>query len=111
MQKWMAEDWEFELTAIEGKARHCRLGLEEGDKFVFQYECPAGICPRVMIELFTWCEIIRNGGDWTYRGCEEKYKMNNISCPCGCVKFNLTAKPINRDENGVYNGISCRPSE
>ena len=111
MKKWMAEDWEFELTAIEGKARHCRLGLEEGDKFVFQYECPAGICPRVMTELFTWCEIIRNGGDWTYRGCEEKYKMNNISCPCGCVKFNLTAKPINRDENGVYNGISCRPSE
>lgn len=41
MQKWCTEDWQFELTATEGKAGHCRLGLEKGDKFVFSYECPA----------------------------------------------------------------------
>ena len=35
MKKWVVEDWEFELTAIEGKASHCRLGLEKGDKFTF----------------------------------------------------------------------------
>ena len=35
MQKWCTEDWQFELTAIEGRAGHCRLGLEKGDKFVF----------------------------------------------------------------------------
>ena len=110
MKKWMAEDWEFELTVTEGKARHCRIGLEEGDKFIFQYACPADICPRVMMELYTLCTVISCGGDWTYRGCKEKYELD-MKCPCQCIKFHLLAKPINRDENGVYNGISCRPGE
>ena len=38
MKKWVTEEWQFELTAIEGKAGHCRLGIEKGDKFVFSYE-------------------------------------------------------------------------
>lgn len=59
MQKWCTEDWQFELTAIEGKAGHCRLGLEKGDKFIFSYECPAGMCPKTMIRVYTWCEVIR----------------------------------------------------
>ena len=48
MKKWVVEDWEFELTAIEGKAAHCRLGLEKGDIFTFAYECPAGMCHTQM---------------------------------------------------------------
>jgi hypothetical protein len=32
MKKWVTEDWEFELTATDGKAGYCRLGLEKGDK-------------------------------------------------------------------------------
>lgn len=51
MNKWVTEDWKFELTVAEGKARDCRLGIEKGDKFGFSYECPEGICPRVMTEL------------------------------------------------------------
>ncbi len=35
MKKWVVEDWEFELTAFDGKAAHCRLGIEKGDQFVF----------------------------------------------------------------------------
>lgn len=53
MKKWMAEDWQFELTVTEGKAEHCRLGIEKGNRSFFSYECPAGICPRVMMEVFT----------------------------------------------------------
>ena len=31
MRKWCTEDWrEFELTTTDGKAGHCRLGLEKG---------------------------------------------------------------------------------
>ena len=102
MNKWIAEDWEFELTVIEGEARHCRSGLEKGDKFVFQYECPAGLCPRIMVELFTWCEVIRCGGDFTHRGRDnEKFAMD-ISCPLKGIKFHLRANPINRDENGEF---------
>lgn len=104
MKKWMAEDWEFEITVVEGKAQNCRLGIEEGDKFVFEYECPANFCPRAMIEIFTWCEVIRCGGDFTARGGKEKYEMT-LWCPCRCIHFQLVAKPINRDENGKYIGI------
>ena len=68
--------WEFELTATDGKAGHCRLGLKKGDKFVFRYECPAGMCPKAMIQVYTWCEVVRCGGDFTYRGNKEKYEMD-----------------------------------
>lgn len=46
MNKWVTEDWEFELTAIDGKAAHCRLGIEKGDKFIFSYECPLECSPE-----------------------------------------------------------------
>lgn len=28
MKKWMAEDWQFEVTVTDGFAEDCRLGLE-----------------------------------------------------------------------------------
>lgn len=110
MKKWVVEDWEFELTATDGKAGSCRLGLEKGDKFVFQYECPAGICPRVMTQLYTWCEVIRCGGDFTLRGSRQKYELD-MSCPCSCIKFHLKANPINRDENGMPIANNPRPED
>ena len=61
----MAEDWQFEVTVTDGFAEDCRLGLEKGDKFTFEYGCPADFCPRAMAEIFTWCEVIRCGGDFT----------------------------------------------
>lgn len=93
MQKWCTEDWQFELTAIEGNAGHCRLELEKGDKFVFSYECPAGMCPKTMIKVYTWCEVIRCGGDFTYRGEKEKYEMN-IPCADGLYSFILKQFPL-----------------
>ena len=99
MQKWVTEDWSFTLTVTDGKAAHCRVGLETGDTFVFSYACPEGICPRVMTELFTWCEVIRCGGDFTYRGMADKYEMDFV-CPCGCISLHLKAAPVNRDAGG-----------
>jgi len=99
MKKWVVEDWEFELTALDGKAANCRLGIEIGDRFVFSYGCPAGICPRVMTEVYTWCEVIRCGGDFTHRGSKHPYEMD-MKCPCMSIDFHLNAYPINRDENG-----------
>lgn len=46
MQKWVTEDWGFELTVTEGKAGHCRLGLEEGDKFIFSYDALPGCAQK-----------------------------------------------------------------
>ena len=97
MRKWIVEDWAFEITVTGGEASQCRLGLEKGDRFAFEYGCPADFCPRAMIEIFTWCEVIRCGGDFTARGSREKYAMN-LKCPCQCMDFRLEAKPINREE-------------
>ena len=108
MNQWMTEDWAFEIRVIRGEARNCRLGMEEGDVFSFQYGCPADFCPRAMSEVFTWCEVIRCGGDFTYRGFREKYEME-LECPCGSLTFRLKAIPIHRDGNGAYNGVSIRP--
>ena len=110
MKKWVTEDWSFILTAMEGKAADCRLGIEKGDEFTFSYECPAGMCPRMMIELFTWCEVIRCGGDFTYRGEKEKYEMD-LPCPCNSLQFYLKAVPINRDEQGKVKPNLPKPKE
>lgn len=110
MKRWVVEDWSFELVVIDGKAADCRLGMEKGDRFSFSYECPAGMCPRVMTELFTWCEVIRCGGDFTYRGERTKYMMN-LTCPCGSIRFNLKAIPINRDETGKALTNAPKPAE
>ena len=63
-----------------------------------------------MMEMFTWCEVIRCGGDFTYRGEREKYEMVR-SCPCGCITFHLKAAPINRDENGKKMPNHPRPED
>ena len=107
MNKWVVEDWKFELTVIEGKTSNCRLGFEKGDKFVFTYECPQGMCPRAMTELYTWCEVIRCGGDFTYRGFRDKYEMT-MPCPCKNITFHLKANPINRDKNGKALTRQCQ---
>ena len=52
MQKLCTEDWKFELTVINGKSGHCRLGMETIDKFIFSYECPAGMCPNTMAHKY-----------------------------------------------------------
>lgn len=99
MKPWIVEDWQFELTVTEGKAANCRLGIEPGDKFIFSYGCPGGICLRLMSDVFTWCEVIRCGGDFTHRGSKDKYEMD-MDCPCHTIRFHLKAIPINRDVNG-----------
>ena len=47
MKKQVVEDWGFELTAIEGNAANCRLGIEKDDSFSFSYECPSHPNPNV----------------------------------------------------------------
>lgn len=110
MKKWVVEDWGFTLTVVEGKAANCRLGMETGDRFDFSYECPAGICPRVMNEVYTWCEVIRCGGDFTHRGMKDKYEME-LWCPCRCIRFHLKAVPIHRDAAGRPLPNHPRPTE
>ena len=92
MNKWIKEEWSFRVEVTDGYAKDCRLGLEKGDFFSFEYETPQGFCPRAISEIYTYCEIIRCGGNFTYRGSKEKYSID-VSCPCNCIKFRLLAVP------------------
>ena len=93
MKKWLAEDWEFEITVIKGQAKACWMGLEAGDRFVCQYECPAGFCPKTMPVLHTLCEIMRCGGDYRLRGSKLSHEID-FPCADGCIEFRLLAKQI-----------------
>ena len=33
MNKWIIEDWAFDVEVICGETKNCRLGLEKGDLF------------------------------------------------------------------------------
>ncbi|MEA4824350.1 MAG: TIGR04076 family protein [Clostridiaceae bacterium] len=90
MKKWITEDWTFEITAVKGKAEQCRLGIEEGDVFRCQYECPAGFCPKTMPVLYTLCEIMRCGGSFRLRGSDTEHEID-FPCADGCVEFHLRA--------------------
>ena len=93
MKKWIVEDWEFEITVTRGKAEHCRMGFEEGDKFICQYECPTEFCPKTMALLYTLCEIARCGGDYKLRGSKSSNEID-FFCADHCVGFHLIAKHI-----------------
>ncbi|MEN6472047.1 MAG: TIGR04076 family protein [Clostridiaceae bacterium] len=95
-KKWLEEDWEFEITVINGEAEQCRMGLEKGDKFYCKYECPSGFCPKTMALLHTYCEIARCRGDYRLRGSKAS---NEIDFPCAdnCIEFHLVAKHIDTE--------------
>ena len=98
MKKWIVEDWTFEITAVRGTAADCRLGIEMGDVFLSQYECPAGFCPKTMPVLYTLCEIKRCGGSFRLRGSPSDDEID-FPCADGCVGFHLRAiRKVPRDE-------------
>lgn len=93
MHPWIREDWEFTLAVLHGEARSCRIGLEAGDAFTFQYALPAGLCPKTVLQLHTLCEIVRCGGDFTHRGSPDPYSIE-FPCADGVLAFQLTARRL-----------------
>lgn len=91
MHKWIVENWQFTITATDGRAKNCRLGFEKGDEFQCEYAVPSGFCPKTMPVLHTLCEIIRCGGDFTHRGSDKPYEID-FSCADGTIRFHLAAK-------------------
>ena len=91
MKQWIKEDWEFEIEVIKGTAGECRLGLEKGDAFRCAYGCPDGFCMKTAALLYTYCEIVRCGGDLRLRGSD---RPDQIEFPCadGPVLFRMKAK-------------------
>ncbi len=93
MHAWIEEDWEFTLSVIKGAAEHCRIGLEAGDVFTFRYATPDGFCPKTMHLVYTLCEVIRCGGDFTHRGSADPCSIE-FSCADGVQQFRLSARKL-----------------
>ena len=68
------------------------------------------VLPECVLKQCYKYEVIRCGGDFTYRGEKEKYEIN-IPCADGCIQFHLKATPINRDENGKPLPNGPRPKD
>ena len=103
MEKWLDEEYEFEIEVtgylrgdkIEGL---CRNGEEIGDKYPCTYGCPVnqdgyGICSKTMMLLYPLMEAVRSRGDMRNVGGSDKH-VKDIVCPDGCVMFRLTARRI-----------------
>lgn len=92
MKKWLDEDWQFKIEAIqvgqENKAEECRVGIEVGDVFECTYETPADFCPTSYIKIFPSMEAIRCNGDLRKLGGSKPTEIE-FSCPDGVVKFKL----------------------
>ena len=101
MNKWVVEDWAFVVEVIDGDAKNCWLGLEKGDVFHFEYETPQNFCPRAMAEIYTWCEVVRCGGDFTYRGAKDKYKIEIP--PESKIRFNSDSLGTDEIDGGIIN--------
>ncbi len=93
MKQMPSEDWTFDICVVH--AQPCRLGLEAGDRFAFQYGCPAGFCPKTMGVLYTLCEIVRCGGNYLLRGSSDPFEID-FPCADGCVTFHLKARRSDR---------------
>lgn len=91
MHKTVQEDWRFEVEVVEAGA--CRAGLEVGDRFTCQYECPAGFCPKTMGALHTLCEVVRGGGDYRLLGGAAADEIA-FCCADGVIKFRLRARRV-----------------
>lgn len=50
--------------AVNGRAESCRISLEAGEGFRFEYATPEDFRPRAMPEICTLCETVRCGGDF-----------------------------------------------
>ena len=103
MEKWLDEEYEFEIE-VTGYLRGdkteglCRNGEEIGDKYPCTYGCPVnqdgyGICSKTMMLLYPLMEAVRSRGDMRNVGGSDKH-VNDIVCPDGCVMFRLTARRI-----------------
>ena len=80
-------------TVTDGRAEQCRLGFERNDRFRCGYETPSGFCPKTMPVLYTLCEIVRCGGNYTGRGSQKEYEID-FPCADGEILFHLEAKQV-----------------
>ncbi len=71
----------------------CRSGLEVGDKWDFQWNTPAGLCPKSILVMFPLTTAIESGGDMRERGGESRNSIR-FTCPDGVIEYRLTANRV-----------------
>ena len=79
----------FEVEIIEVESA-CRAAHKKGEKFVFSWNTPEGMCGEDFVGMYPVLFSLRIGGDMTLLGSEEK-NTRVYTCPSRVVKFKITA--------------------
>lgn len=83
------EDYSFKIIVLslspDNSPKRCRLGLEVGDVFEFEYGCPGGFCPESLVVVLPLISMVRDGNENLI------YPHNEFCCPDGVVTFRLEA--------------------
>lgn len=87
------EDWvepvAYEIRALSLR-KSCRSGIEPGDCWQFEWNTPAGFCPKTLMQVFPLMIACECSGDLRERGGTSQNTIE-FTCPDGEVKFRLTA--------------------
>ena len=57
MNKWIKEEWSFRVEVTDGYAKDCRLGLEKGDVFSFEYKLRKDFAP---VQYLKYIHIVKS---------------------------------------------------
>lgn len=79
--------FEIDVLAV---ASACRANHKKGEKFVFSWNTPEGLCGEAFVGMYPLLFSLRVDGDMTLLGAEEKNKRV-YTCPSRVVKFAITA--------------------
>lgn len=79
----------FEVEIVEVKSA-CRAAHNPGEKFVFSWSTPEGMCGEAFVGMYPVLFSLRINGDMTLLGSEEK-NVRVYTCPSRVVKFKIKA--------------------
>lgn len=89
--KLWREPVRFEVEVVEVTSA-CRAAHKKGEKFVFSWNTPEGMCGEAFVGMYPVLFSLRIGGDMTLLGAEEKK----------CQRIHLS------QQNGKICNKSCR---
>jgi uncharacterized repeat protein (TIGR04076 family) len=73
MKKNFSEEDEFTISVLKADTEKCRMGLEVGDTFTFEFGTPADLCGDVYFHIYPILHTLRGGGDMKNFGKEESH--------------------------------------
>jgi len=86
------EPVEYTIEALSRKSA-CRSGIRPGDAWRFEWNTPAGFCPKALLLVFPLMIACECAGDLRERGGKSRDEIE-FDCPDGVVRFRLSARRL-----------------